>query len=217
MNFFGHAAVASWHRCAPEAVFGAMLPDFASIIRVRLGAVHDAGIARGVALHHETDAVFHTSPLFVSLCNDAVAQLEARGLPRGSARAVAHVGTELLLDGWIAAHEGAPAEAYLAAIAVDDERVMGAVELRRPDGTKRLRWLLDRLRQHGVPHRYREPSFVADRLAGALEGRPRLRLTAAGRASVADWLEGWRARVDLDASGLLAQVRERLPRRAAGA
>ncbi|MFW5925481.1 MAG: hypothetical protein ACOC9O_00270 [Myxococcota bacterium] len=209
MNFFGHAAVASWHLVAPEAVLGAMLPDFASMARTRLRRVHDATVARGVTLHHDTDSVFHAAPSFVALCNDAGRELEDLGLGRGSARAVAHVGTELVLDGWLTERDQGHAE-YLAALRVDPDRVVGAVELWHPEGPDRMRGLLERLRGYGVPHGYREPAFVGERLAQALAHRPRLRLGDEDRRRVTRWLDGWQRRVRAEAPALMAQVRQGL-------
>lgn len=193
----------------PEAVFGAMVPDFASMVRSRVRGVHDARVAMGVALHHRTDDVFHRAPTFVALCADGAATLEARGLGRGSARAVAHVGTELLLDGWLT-RRAHGAGAYLAALHAADEPVLRTVELHHDDGCERLRWLLERLRTHGVPRRYDEPAFVGERLAQALDTRPRLRLSATDRETLGPWLTGWRERVHADASALVGHVRRAL-------
>lgn len=201
----------------PEAVFGAMVPDFASMVRSRVRKVHDARVAAGVALHHRTDDVFHRAPVFVALCTDGAAALEARGLGRGSARAVAHVGTELLLDGWLTRREQA-AGAYLAALQAADEPVVRTVELHHEDGCERLHWLLDRLRTHGVPWRYDEPAFVGERLAQALGTRPRLELSAADRETLRPWLTEWRERVHADAADLVGHIRRALaPSESAGA
>src|SRR5262245_48694449 len=92
MNFFGHAAVAQREREEPRFVLGAMLPDFCGMAGVRMSPPEDAALAEGVALHHATDRAFHAAPVFVSLCASALAQLEADGVARASARAVGHVG-----------------------------------------------------------------------------------------------------------------------------
>ena len=82
MNFFGHATVASWVSNAPAVVLGAMLPDFATMIRARPPTAKQPELWRGVRLHHDTDAVFHDHPVFRELCADAVAALSEQFLAR---------------------------------------------------------------------------------------------------------------------------------------
>jgi hypothetical protein len=72
VNFFGHAAIASWHSPADAGVaLGSMLPDFASMCGARLDEQRDPRVAAGVALHHATDAVFHRAPVVLALFRDA--------------------------------------------------------------------------------------------------------------------------------------------------
>src|SRR5262245_38990668 len=98
-----------------------MLPDFASMSRARLAGAEDARIAAGIALHQRTDDAFHGAPTFVALYRDGCQELEAAGLGLGPARAVAHVGTELVLDGLLL--DGAAAGPYLEALAVPIDEV----------------------------------------------------------------------------------------------
>src|SRR5690606_20337725 len=53
----------------------------------------------GVRCHLDADAAFHAHPRFRAGTRALRADLTARGIPRGPARAVAHAGWELLLDG----------------------------------------------------------------------------------------------------------------------
>ena len=76
-----------------------MLPDFESMVKVRVVEVSDNSIQHGMNLHHRTDDAFHRAPTFLSLCTEALADLSDRGVRRGTARSVAHVGTEMFLDG----------------------------------------------------------------------------------------------------------------------
>ena len=55
-------------------------------------------LAAGLRFHHLTDEAFHGSRSFLEFSGQALSYLSRHGLPRGSARAVAHVGVELLLD-----------------------------------------------------------------------------------------------------------------------
>ena len=107
MNFFGHAALAASHfserepleaHQLPTLCLGAMLPDFIGMLRLGRPTVHDLVLARGVAFHHGTDEVFHELPGFQRLSRQAFSWLLERDMPRGPARAVAHMGIEMLLD-----------------------------------------------------------------------------------------------------------------------
>src|SRR5690349_22770486 len=99
VNFFGHAVMAALENDAPAFVLGAMLPDLSSMAGARIERVHDETVAAGVAHHHRIDHAFHACAPFVRLCSSALETLEARGVSRAAARAVGHVGSELLLDG----------------------------------------------------------------------------------------------------------------------
>lgn len=205
MNFFGHAMVARERRDEPRHVLGAMVPDFASMVRARLLRADDEELARGIALHHRTDDVFHATPEFVALCADSVQVLESRGVGRGGARAAAHVGVELLLDGiWL---DDALARAgYLAALAAG-ETANDSLAWHDDAATARYQRLQSRLRAWGLPEGYRAPRFVAERIAGALSSRPRLALDDAATKTVEAWAEEIRPRVELAAPAILAAVR----------
>jgi hypothetical protein len=214
MNFFGHAAVADLTGARADEALGAMLPDFAGMVGVRLREVSDEGVARGVALHHATDEVFHAAPAFVRLCAEAVDALDALGLGRGSARAVAHVGTELLLDGWLVG-QGIGTGTYVAALGdAGDDGLRGRVHWHGEEGTTRVAWLIDRLRDHGLPRDYADAHVVTDRLARALHRRPRLRLSPEALPRVEGWAEAFRPRVWAHAADLLQHVRRGVARHA---
>lgn len=176
MNFVGHAHVA--RAIAPDRpalVLGAMLPDFASMARVRLVQIAHPELAAGVALHHRTDEAFHACPEFVRICARTAGALEAQGVGCGSARAAAHVGTEMLLDGLLL-REVATRRAYHEAVAqLADPRITGAI---RVAGRGEARWppLIERVQALGAPDFYADPAMVADRLFAILASRPRLAL-----------------------------------------
>ncbi len=173
MNFVGHLYIA--RRFDPDLDFGlgAMLPDFAGMARVRLAACDDESVRAGIALHHATDDVFHALPSFTSLTTRTFEGLLARGTARGPARAVAHIGVEMLLDGELLRDE-ALGSAFIATV----ERLrrhQGALARDR-EGGERLALLTDRLVAHGVPHEYRNTEAVVSRLRRVLSLRPRLAL-----------------------------------------
>src|SRR5262245_43693270 len=85
-----------------------MLPDFAAMVGVRVVSVAHAAADDGCRFHHETDDLFHRAACFQSLCHAATRALSGAGVRRGPARAIAHVGIELLLDDWLAAEQGVP-------------------------------------------------------------------------------------------------------------
>jgi hypothetical protein len=213
MNFFGHAALATHHFEAtqpalpPGAVAklcaGAMLPDFLGMLRLGRASVPDALVARGVAFHHRTDEVFHDLPPFLRLSRGAFAWLSERGLPRGPARAVAHVGIEMLLDEPLSDDARARA-AYRAAL----ELPLGSfVELTTPAGAERLTELRMALAERARGSRRVSPEVVAQRIRRTLSGRPRLETDDAGQALLGKWVAHARPLVLAEAPEILARLR----------
>jgi acyl carrier protein phosphodiesterase len=210
MNFFAHALVAAWHSSEPRYVLGAMLPDLASMASVRIERASDGELARGIALHHQTDAAFHAAPHFTSLCSDAIESLSSAGVERGTARAVGHVGVELLLDGALSRDADA-LQCYRAALEFAQRSDLAALlHTSQPDGADRLRNGLSRLAVAPLPAAYREPRFVAQRLRAILAPRPRLAMRPGDLAHVERWAEAVQPRVIADRTGLLDDVRRRL-------
>jgi hypothetical protein len=210
VNFFGHAVVACWRSDAPPFVLGAMLPDFAGMIRARPPAADHAELADGIAFHHATDHAFHGSTTFRSLTAQAHAELAAEGLRRGSARATAHIGVEILLDAALAGDAGAR-RAYRAAL----------ISAREPELAARIGWrdeyergrfaeLCSALESRGVTHEHVEPELVARRLARALADRPRLALDAASERVVCRWASAARSIVVESAPTLIDELRRAL-------
>ncbi|MBX3268834.1 MAG: hypothetical protein KF729_01150 [Sandaracinaceae bacterium] len=204
MNFFGHAAVAAWTSDEPRWVLGAMLPDLVSMCRARIADVEDEAVRAGVALHHRTDDAFHGAPTFVALQRDGIDALEAAGVGRGAARAVAHVGPELLIDGLLL-DDPAACAAYAGAVAFE-----GALGLRFARGGERFEALRREAATRGLPNDLRAPPAVAARLERVLARRPRLALVAADAAPVTRWLAGARVRLERDLGRLLEEVHARL-------
>lgn len=204
MNFYGHAHLAARIDRAPAYVLGSMLPDFVGMCGVRLEGVTHGDVARGVALHHATDEIFHGTPEFLGLCASGLAELEAAGLARGAARACAHVGTELVLDGFLLEHRG-PDDAYLEALDVAAPERLGPFLRFRDEGI-RFESLRRRLRAFGVPYAYADASFVAVRLQGALASRPRLALGDRDVVTVTRWLASAIPATRDRAPALLARV-----------
>jgi hypothetical protein len=210
VNFFGHAVVACWRSDAPPFVLGAMLPDFAGMIRARPPSSDHAELARGISFHHATDHAFHGSTVFRSLTAQAYSALVAQGVRRGSARAVAHVGVELLLDAALAEEAGAR-NAYRAALVSAREPALSA-RIRWRDDYERGRFaeLCSVLESRGVASQHGAPELVALRLSRALADRPRLALDDAAERVVRSWAEDARDAVLRSAPGLINELRHAL-------
>lgn len=202
MNFYGHLAVGYGHQRDLEFLLGTMLPDFASMAGLRaIEAPGAPAVQAGIEFHHRTDAVFHRAPVFTGLVAEGIDSLIAQSLPRGAARAVAHVGVELILDGLILDNHGQPRrDAYTQALETGlTEATAGQVTTRalvragaskgqpaRPAAT--LPDLLRRLMGAPIPEGYRDPRFVGERLQRILSPRPRLALPEGSLAAVVAWL-----------------------------
>ncbi len=174
MNITGHVAVAV--RLAPHAPrvwLGAALPDLGAMGRFRLmGHSDDPEVTAGIAIHHATDDAFHRHPTFTEAMARLRTDLAADGVGRGPARAVAHVGPELLIDGSLLADPGT-AEAVEAAFA--EIASLGSALASLVDGNPEA-WEhhLSRVPLWDLPTDFADPHAVADRLHRILSRRPRL-------------------------------------------
>jgi hypothetical protein len=213
MNFFGHAAIAGRFESDPVFALGAMLPDFCGMLGFRAPAPVLGPLAAGVRFHHVTDLAFHELLAFRELNRAACEKLAALGVRRGTARAVAHVGVELLLDAELAENDAARA-LYVAAL-----RAGGAPELLtsapfKSDERERLGRLLVTLEQRGVA---KSPSngSVVERLERALARRPRLAMASADVPKVSEWVELFRTRVVASAPLLVSTLTHDIEQRLA--
>jgi acyl carrier protein phosphodiesterase len=205
MNFFGHAAVASWNAPTPGRVLGAMLPDFATMSGARLGDpdLSDGDIAGGIELHHTTDAAFHRAPVVLGLMRELDDRLATAGCARGPRRAVAHIGVELLLDG-VLVDEPSYRDHYLAAL----ERDPAGIAWR--EHPERFARLLERLRSYGVPEDLRKPEAITQRLHRMLSHRPLLAPNAADLRAIETSLVDYQPRVVVAVDTVLRAVRAAL-------
>lgn len=210
MNYLGHAAVASWR--SPDAAFvlGAMLPDFATMLGARPPTTRHPGIGAGMQFHYRTDEVFHRSAGFVELTRRAFGWLLSRGLERGRARAVAHVGVELLLDVELARDEPVR-RAYLAAVQSGAPRAHGRhLRWASPPDSVSFDTLRERLLARGVSADEPDAAILAQRLRRALGARPRLALDDAAELVAREWIMVARRDVAARAAMLMRELAERL-------
>jgi hypothetical protein len=205
MNVLGHASVAlAWGGDDPEFLLGAVLPDLAAMVNVRVDRSRLGGrIGDGVRCHVEADAVFHDHPEFRAGSAALRRDLTRQGLDRGPARAVGHAGWELLLDGTLV---GSPAEtAYWRALDVGE----GALDAIGEPGRDRWVGFLGYRRRGPGTLRYDDPPWVAERLHDLLAPRPRLRFSRQALPTVADVLGAHAAPVAAVAPAVLASLRAR--------
>ena len=212
VNFYGHAVLAATRRDS-EFVLGAMLPDFISILGARPPRLEMGPLARGVAFHHRTDAVFHDSTIFRALQARATDHLSARGVRRGPTRAVAHVGVELLIDAALAGPptlESSRADSwYMAALELGSEPLSGVTW--QPSGeTQRLVVLCQRLRNAGVDRFRVDAEQAMNDLARILARRPRLALSDEETGAVKEWAAEAFGVVKAELPALLAELKNRL-------
>ncbi|HEX5101820.1 MAG TPA: hypothetical protein VFV94_20060, partial [Polyangiaceae bacterium] len=136
---------------------------------------------------------FHELSAFRSFVSEATAWLDAEGVRRGTSRAVAHVGVELLLDAALADGDAA-CTFYLAALGV--ARAPELLERAEflPHERTSLSGLASTLEARGVS-RAPDTTLVVGRLERALSVRPRLRIEPSDVARVSAWVELFRDRV----------------------
>ncbi len=191
-----------------------MLPDFCSMLGARPPALHDSRLIAGVRLHHATDLVFHELEAFQRLSRDAHKSLLALGLGRGAARAVAHIGVELMIDDVLAERQVLHS-AYISALEISRDRdVARAIEFERSEH-ERFSFLMERLLERGVVANP-PASLLAERLRRALAARPRLAFSTDETLLVEEWIVQAQPDVVASVPALTAALLDQLHRAMAG-
>lgn len=156
---------------------GSTLPDLASIAGCRLvNDPEDGHLRRGVDLHHATDKAFHRHEWFLDRQRELFDHLDDRGLGRGAARACAHVGIELLIDGYLLRSRPDLGTAVQASFQAIPTVATSLTDL--ASATKQARWRMFLARSADWPRPDASdyvPEIVAQRLHRILEPRRRLR------------------------------------------
>ena len=219
VNLVGHVAVATRRDgdASPGLLAGSMLPDLGSIARVRLmpasaGAAPEGDAVRdladGIALHHASDTAFHDLPWFhrhSRLLRDLL--LEA-GVDRGPARACAHAGLEMLLDGVLVTDPVVErsTDAAFGALTTNGPIRDAAAAAVAPDD--RVRWVerLDQIGRSLDPRAYASAPGIATRLHRMTQGRARIELRVEHVDHVAVALEAHRPVVVRDSAQVVDDV-----------
>jgi hypothetical protein len=207
VNLVGHVAVTLSDGPAPSPDFlvGCMLPDVAAIARVRVTRP-DGEMGRGVEYHHDCDAVFHDSPWFLEHNVRLRDDLLRAGVERGAARACAHAGLEMLLDG--AFVDDARVQLHMrGALATLDDRAESLAALAaEPD---RERWVdaVHRIARALDTSGYADPESITLRLQRMTAGRRRIELRADHTAVVTTVLATAQPNVLSAAPAVLTEVR----------
>ncbi len=187
---------------------GVVAPDLCASAGVTLDRPSGA-LGEGIAHHRRIDARFHDLPWFRSSVQELSVDLQAAGVRRGPARAAAHVGCELMIDGELLADpdvDRALAETWLV-LACHGPEVSGAVAV-----SDRLRWRrwLDRFVAGVEPRRYAEPAVAAFATGRILHRRPRLAIDASEQPAVVGTFEAHAASIRSGAARALAEASEGL-------
>lgn len=204
MNYFGHAAVASWREGKGGLPLGAMLPDFTTMCGARVTGTSDVEVAAGIELHHVTDKAFHTAPVVTGLMRELDARLARAGCARGPRRAVAHIGTELLLDGVLVEHADYR-DAYVLGLEYEAPLLW-----RDPGDADRYGKFITRMRDHGIPEDLKRPEAIATRLQRTLARRPLLAPSPSDMTVIAMALIEHKPRVEVAADSVLRVLRAAL-------
>lgn len=187
MNFVGHVVAASSVTTDAgtrlDVLLGAALPDLVPVRHLALTQA-STGILLGLDHHRRADAAFHADPRFVALASELRGALEGDGVARGPARAAAHIGVELLIDGELLA---SPAGSEAFGPVWDRLRSPDAAVVGLVPADARDRWAaqLARLTHHLDPWGHTGPDDLAARIGHVLAPRPRLALPDDRRPALA--------------------------------
>lgn len=201
MNFLAHMLSASRSRASSASSLGAALPDLSSIAKVSFSyeSLPD-DVRLGVGLHHQSDAAFHASSLFLNDSKELRNRMSAAGLAEGASRAIGHIGWELLLDGHVLRLTEAD-RVFRECVQHSSVVKSGLNENDLDDWESFLRsleseWWLG----------YRDPNFVAMRLHSILGQKPRLAFSDDQIAVVAEVLAAHSRRIESRALDVISLV-----------
>ncbi len=203
MNFVAHLLVALEVQpgsADSDHAFGAVLPDLASMARVKVDRTQLTPEAlSGMQLHHRTDDAFHGDPWFLELLGSGGRTLLDSSVPRGGSRACAHLGVELLLDGVLLEN---------AAVGRRTDELFAALPTKCAASDEDEQWpaFLNRAAEYGRPDWYDDPAQIAGFLQRIVARRKRLAFDVEHVPAVEKWLTAVRPSIVSSADELLARV-----------
>ena len=216
MNIAGHIAVAqafSGSRGGSSddhalVLLGSALPDICNIAQVRLqNRSTSEHVQYGIELHHQTDDAFHAHRWFRDLMAETMDKLTQHGVRRGPARACAHIGPELLLDGALTAQRALMKICEEAFASISNSMPLLTPMVADADQEAWAR-TLTRLHDAKRPLDYRDPDTVADRMERILRNRPRLSLDKSEVEPVTKALRAMLPTIETDANWLIADLQQ---------
>lgn len=167
-------------------------------------------VGQGIAFHHRTDAIFHSHPWFTSKQKSVFDHLADAGVGRGAARASAHVGVELLLDGELFENDPTRGQVVSNALAAASGAPPEVAEAVPHDSQDRWQLHLAGLHRWRAPGYFRDPLAVAHRMESILAGRPRLAMSEGDVSKVAGALEAAQPSIAATAEEFLSEMVEAL-------
>ncbi len=191
-------------------MLGSALPDICNIAQVKLqNRSESEDLAQGIDLHHRTDSVFHSHSWFRKIMSETMQNLLDKGVKRGPARACAHVGPELLLDGALLEQHSVRTDTHQAFKHIPSVLHDLATMVNKTDAD---RWTttLTRLSEQPQPTEHGDPELVAVRLERILRHRPRLALPPTSIPLVASTLTEIQPTIRQDAAWLAEDLAQQL-------
>jgi hypothetical protein len=217
VNFFAHVSIATIFTRSDAVGFGAMLPDFVSLLGIRAPRPRHPEIATGYALHQATDAAFHALPTFREACRTHTLHLRRVGFDRGPSTAMAHVGLEFLLDDALSADEPSQSLFRSSLLSATPKMLASDLAWNAAEDAARFEVLRGKLLEVDQPRMGLDPERIATRIFRTLDARPRLAIRSEQIPAVTQWIAALQAEPEQIFRALihetLTELDRALPRR----
>ena len=210
MNYFGHVALACRFSASPEFLLGSMLPDLAGIIGCATPHCALQAVQLGVVFHLLTDEEFHQTETFRSLVGTCRKEMELAGMRRAPARAASHVAIELLLDAELS-HVPLHGIAFRTALRIAGQSGTAyQLQWSADDAAEKFEALRLRLVERSTCSDFFANDRLVERLAFALQRRPRLKMSTHEQNTMRQWIHGRDAPLGYELAGLWIRLHERI-------
>lgn len=230
MNFASHILIASMTSPSTDAIdlesvsseeevflLGSALPDIASMGKVRLQRpLTHSTLESGVQNHQYADSAFHQSEWFIDRNASLTDELESAGLDRGPARACAHVGIELFLDGALLSSKPGLHGVVQNCLRRTADETLNITRSVKPERATQWQDHIERTAKWLLPSDFHQPAAVAQRLHRIVVGRPRLAFPADQISVVEEVLVNTQSQLLGQSEQLLQEVAGEVRRRTSG-